>query len=63
MKHETVSAAQDFSPQDFEPVNRMNNHHTLSRPSVAYWQDAWWRLKKNKQAYYSLCLILFMMQR
>ena len=30
----------------------------ISRPSLSFWQDAWRRLKMNKLAFASLCLIL-----
>lgn len=45
---------------DFVPVTRSNNAHQLSRPSLSYWQDAWMRLKKNKQALASMASIIFL---
>ncbi|MDE7036933.1 MAG: ABC transporter permease, partial [Lachnospiraceae bacterium] len=30
---------------------------SISRPNIGYWQDAWRRIRKNKIAFFSLCLI------
>ena len=30
---------------------------SISRPNIGYWQDAWRRIRKNKVAFFSLCLI------
>ena len=30
---------------------------SISRPNIGYWQDAWRRICKNKNAFFSLCLI------
>lgn len=44
---------------DFEPATRTSDEiQSISRPSLSYWQDAWLRLKKNKQALFSLYLII-----
>ncbi|MGG7164268.1 ABC transporter permease [Clostridium ihumii] len=32
----------------------------ILRPSITYWQDAWRRLKQNKVAIFSLCILIFM---
>ncbi|MGL4731809.1 MAG: ABC transporter permease [Clostridium sp.] len=32
----------------------------ILRPSMTYWQDAWRRLKQNKVALVSLCILIFM---
>jgi len=47
-----------YIPQagDFERAERTEGAHGLSRPSLSYWQDAWIRLKKNKQAILSLAV-------
>lgn len=46
---------------DFAPAARSGTLQKLSRPSLSYWQDAWLRLKRNKQALVSLFLILFLL--
>ena len=30
---------------------------SISRPNIGYWQDAWRRIRKNRIAFFSLCLI------
>ncbi|MDF2674919.1 MAG: oligopeptide/dipeptide transporter, permease protein, partial [Clostridiales bacterium] len=30
---------------------------TIVRPNITYWQDAWRRLKKNKIAMFSMCIL------
>ena len=34
------------------------NMESISRPNIGYWQDAWRRIRKNKIAFFSLCLIV-----
>ena len=43
---------------DFSPATKTGGIQTLSRPSLSYWEDAWIRLKKNKQALASLIIII-----
>ena len=43
---------------DFSPVGTEREVHTLSRPSLSYWQDAWLRLKANRRALVSLFLVI-----
>jgi oligopeptide transport system permease protein len=43
---------------DFAPHSNEHHCHALSRPSLSYWQDAWIRLKSNKRALASGCLII-----
>lgn len=31
---------------------------SISRPSLSFWQDAWRRLRKNKSAFFGLCLVI-----
>lgn len=31
---------------------------SISRPSLSFWQDAWRRLRKNKAAFFGLCIIV-----
>jgi oligopeptide transport system permease protein len=47
-----------FEPADFEPVIVERKTHTISRPSLSYWQDAWRRLKTNRRALASLCIVI-----
>ena len=43
---------------DFSPVGTEREVHTLSRPSLSYWKDAWLRLKANRRALVSLFLVI-----
>ncbi len=47
-----------FHPADFEPVVVQRKTHTISRPSLSYWQDAWRRLKANRLALISLYIVV-----
>jgi oligopeptide transport system permease protein len=49
-----------FAAHDFSPIQRKGEAPLLMRPSISYWQDAWWRLKQNRQAFYSLFIVLVM---
>jgi oligopeptide transport system permease protein len=42
---------------DFVAATRTGSAHLISRPSLSYWQDAWVRLKKNRQALASLYIV------
>ena len=42
---------------DFEPAIRNQQTHSISRPSLSYWQDAWLRLKANNRAMISLYIV------
>ena len=42
---------------DFIAATRAGTAHRISRPSLSYWQDAWARLKQNRQALVSLWLV------
>jgi len=44
--------------EDFTPALGIADVHGISRPSRSYWQDAWGRLKHNRRAVVSLCLII-----
>lgn len=46
-----------FTANDFLPANRAGLTSGLSRPSLSYWQDAWRRLRKNKQSLASLFVV------
>ena len=47
-----------FSADDFQPAAAAESAATVSRPSLSYWQDAWIRLKANRRALFSLCLVI-----
>jgi oligopeptide transport system permease protein len=42
----------------FEPVHVDRQIQKLTRPSLSYWQDAWRRLKANRRAFISLCIVV-----
>ncbi len=42
----------------FEPAKKSAVLHQLNRPSLSYWQDAWRRFKRNKQAMAALYLVI-----
>ncbi len=44
----------------FLPAEKSATGQRLSRPALSYWQDAWIRLKKNRQALISLWMIVAM---
>jgi oligopeptide transport system permease protein len=46
-----------FTAADFTPAKKSTELHRISRPSLSYWQDAWLRLKKNRQAIASLWIV------
>jgi len=47
-----------LSKAEFVPAQRNQSFQQISRPSLSYWQDAWLRLRKNKQALTSLYLVI-----
>src|SRR6185295_4491789 len=47
-----------FEPGAFEPVQRSELQRGPTRPSLSYWQDAWRRLRQNKQALASLGIVV-----
>ncbi|HEY5645925.1 MAG TPA: ABC transporter permease [Pseudomonadales bacterium] len=51
-------AEAQLTQADFEPLHADRERHSLSRPSLSYWQDAWIRLKANTRALVSLYLVL-----
>lgn len=48
----------DFSPVDNKNIEKIQENN---KPSLGYWQDAWFRLKKDKMAMAGLCFIVFLM--
>jgi oligopeptide transport system permease protein len=51
-------AIQGMSPEDFQPLVKDAGASALSRPSLSYWKDAWRRLRKNRQAIFSLWIVV-----
>lgn len=49
---------QPKGPDDFIFVQKSESIQSLSRVSLSYWQDAWRRLKTNRQAIISLWVII-----
>ena len=49
-----------LNAQDFTPAPQTKTLQKVSRPSLSYWQDAWLRLRKNKQAIGSLILTVLL---
>jgi oligopeptide transport system permease protein len=50
----------NIEPNYFERLNiEEKNTDEIVRPSITYWQDVWYRLKKNKMAMVGLYTILF----
>ncbi|MFN7684061.1 MAG: ABC transporter permease subunit [Oligoflexia bacterium] len=47
-----------MKPEDFLPARKRDVSVRISRPSLSYWQDAWIRLKKNRQATASLWIVV-----
>jgi oligopeptide transport system permease protein len=47
-----------FEPSAFEPAQRSALQRGPARPSLSYWEDAWRRLRKNRQALASLGIVL-----
>ncbi len=50
----------EISASDFVPATGRDHAQKISRPSLSFWQDAWIRLKKNKQATAALYLLVFL---
>jgi oligopeptide transport system permease protein len=49
-----------FTDEDFAPLEKQENAESITRPSLSYWQDAWVRFKKNKQALLSVFIVFAM---
>jgi oligopeptide transport system permease protein len=50
----------ELCKEEFEIIGCKNaNSNEIVRPNITYWQDAWRRLKRNKVATFSMCLLLF----
>jgi len=47
-----------FERSAFEPAQRSALRRGSTRPSLSYWQDAWRRLRMNKQALVSLAIVV-----
>ncbi|WP_287450180.1 ABC transporter permease [Sellimonas sp.] len=49
----------EITKEKFKVVGKnTENMEAISRPNIGYWQDAWRRIRKNKVAFFSLCLIV-----
>jgi oligopeptide transport system permease protein len=55
---DSVGGLMQIEKSLFTPAARTGTAQKLSRPSLSYWQDAWIRLKKNKQAIVSLWMVI-----
>ncbi len=55
-----MSTLTEYIPQsgDFDETEILTGVQQLTRPSLSYWQDAWLRLKKNRRALASLCIVV-----
>ena len=48
----------EITKEQFKVVGKnTKTMESISRPNIGYWQDAWRRIRKNKIAFFSLCLI------
>ena len=48
----------EITKEQFKVVGKnTKTMESISRPNIGYWQDAWRRIRKNKIAVFSLCLI------
>lgn len=56
-----IPSVTPFMDDDFSPAVRTQKSGRLSRPSLSYWQDAWIRLRRNKQALASLIVVGLML--
>ncbi|MBM4235108.1 MAG: ABC transporter permease [Firmicutes bacterium] len=45
----------------FSPLKKKPSQQEIVRPSITYWQDAWYRLKKNPVAMVSLVFIILLL--
>lgn len=49
----------EITREKFKAIGKNSNKmESISRPNIGYWQDAWRRIKKNKVAFVSLCLVI-----
>lgn len=50
----------EITREKFKVIGKNNESmESISRPNIGYWQDAWRRIRKNKVAFFSMCLIGF----
>ena len=57
MNGRPVAVGATLRRDDFLPAQRVRSAGGLSRPSLSYWQDAWIRLARNRQALASLVIV------
>lgn len=55
-----VPAAQ-LPPEAFAPVEGGRGERGPTRPSLSYWQDAWLRLRRNRQSLVALAIVVFLL--
>lgn len=56
-----AEAARTFTADDFAPAGVRTDLHGIARPSQSYWQDAWYRLRRNRRAIASLWIVIFLL--
>jgi oligopeptide transport system permease protein len=56
--HALAASGASFLPEDFAPLDRAQATALRSRPSLSYWQDAWRRLRANRQALAALGIVV-----
>jgi oligopeptide transport system permease protein len=54
---EAPTGIRALAPEDFAPVAQGDVASGPTRPSLSYWNDAWLRLRKNRQAIVSLYIV------
>ena len=58
MKKNPLSFQVDLNPEDFLPATEEEKQsQVVMRESVSFWKDGFRRLKKNKVAMVSICLL------
>ncbi len=57
----SAESAESYIPgaEDFTHVGKsLEKMESISRPSLTFWQEAWRRIRTNRVAYFSLCLLI-----
>lgn len=50
----------DIGTYSFKRAQVDLDREEISRPSLSYWQDAWYRIRTNRRTLASLCVVVFM---
>ena len=50
----------DIGTYSFRRAQVDLDREEISRPSLSYWQDAWYRIRTNRRTLASLCVVVFM---